>query len=74
MMPDPIAALVRAARTGGNPYGLMQQMAGRDPRATQAMEMMRGKSPHQLRTIVENMCHERGITPQELARQMGLAD
>ena len=72
MMPDPITALVRAARTGGNPYGLMQQLAGQDPRAAQAMEMVRGKSPQQLRRIVENMCRERGTTPQELARQMGL--
>lgn len=72
MMHDPITALVRAARTGGNPYSLMQQLAGQDPRAAQAMEMIQGKSPQQLRQIVENMCHERGTTPQELARQMGL--
>lgn len=72
MMHDPITALVRAARTGGNPYGLMQQLAGQDPRAARAMEMVQGKSPQQLQQIVENMCRERGTTPQELARQMGL--
>lgn len=65
-------AILSAARSGGNPMAMLQQVAGRDPRAQQAMQMIRGKSPAELKRTVENMCRERGTTPEQVARQMGL--
>lgn len=71
-MNNPIMALVNAARSGGNPMQLMQQMAMQDPRIAQAQQMIQGKSPQQLRTMAENMARERGTTVQDVARGLGL--
>ena len=72
MMNNPIMALVNAARSGGNPMQLMQQMAMQDPRIAQAQQMIQGKSPPQLRMMAENMARERGTTVQDVARGLGL--
>lgn len=72
MMNNPIFNLINLARTGGNPMTLMQQMAGRDPRAQQALKMVHGKTPDQLRQMAENMAKERGTTVDEIARGLGL--
>lgn len=65
-------ALVNAARSGGNPMQLMQQMAMQDPRIAQAQQMIQGKSPQQLRQMAENMARERGTTVQDVARGLGI--
>ena len=72
MMNNPIMALVNAARSGGNPMQLMQQMAMQDPRIAQAQQMIQGKSPQQLRSMAENMARERGTTVQDVARGLGI--
>ena len=64
--------LVSAMRSGGNPYQIIQQMAVSDPKAAQAMQMMQGKSPAELRQMATNMCRERGTTPEAVLRQLGL--
>lgn len=71
-MNNPIFNLINLARTGGNPMTLMQQMAGRNPRAQQALQMVQGKTPDQLRQMAENMAKERGTTIDEIARGLGL--
>lgn len=72
MMNNPLMGLINLARNGGNPMMLMQQMAGRDPRAQQAMQMVQGKTPEQLKKMAENMARERGTTVEQIARSMGL--
>ena len=72
MMNNPVMALINAARSGGNPMQLIQQMAMQDPRIAQAQKMMQGKSPQQLRAMAENMARERGTTVQDVARRLGL--
>lgn len=69
---NPFMALMQLARSGGNPMQMLSQMAGRDPRAAQAMRLIHGKSPQQLRQVAENMAKERGITLDEIAQQMGV--
>lgn len=65
-------ALLNAARSGGNPMKMIQQMAMQDPRIAQAQQMMQGKSPQQLRAMAENMASERGTTVQDVARGLGI--
>ena len=72
MMNNPIMALINAARSGGNPMQLMQQMGMKDPRIAQAQQMIQGKSPQQLRQMAENMARERGTTVQDVARGLGI--
>lgn len=72
MTNNPIMTLVNAMKSGGNPNAMLQQMAGSDPRIGQAMQMMQGKSPQQLRSMAENMARERGINIADLARGLGI--
>ena len=52
---------------------LLQQMAGQNPQAAQAMRLIQGKNPQQLQQIAENMAKERGISIDYLARQLGVS-
>ena len=72
MMNNPLMILLNNARNGGNPAQLMMQMAQTDPRMAQAVGMMKGKSPAELRKMAENMCRERGTPPQQILQSLGL--
>lgn len=73
MMPNnPMAMLMNAVRGGGNPTALIEQMAVSNPQVKQAMDMMKGKNPQQLRAMAENMAAERGVSINDVARQLGI--
>ena len=70
-MNNPVIALVNAAKNGGNPVQMIQQMAGQDPQMRQFMQMVNGKSPQQLRQMAENMARERGTNVEAVIKQLG---
>ena len=72
MMNNPVTMLANFARSGGNPMHMMQQMAQSEPRMRQAYQMIHGKSPEQLRSMVENMARERGTRVEAVAQNLGL--
>lgn len=63
---------LRHIQAGANPNALLDQMARSDPRAAQALQMIQGKSPDQLRTMAENMARERGTSVEQIAQSLGL--
>ena len=65
-------SLLRNMQGGMNPNALLNQMARSDPRAAQALQMLQGKSPDQLRTMAENMARERGTSVEQIARSLGI--
>ena len=67
-----LAAMMQIMRSGGNPMYLLQQMAAQDPQVSQAMRMIQGKSPQQLRSMAENMAKERGVSLEGMANEMGI--
>lgn len=69
---NPMLSVMQAMRMGRDPHGMIMQMAQQDPRIRQVVEMMRGKNPEQLQRIAENMAKERGITVEDVARQLGI--
>lgn len=69
---NPMMAILQAARSGGNPMALMQQMAMRNPQSAQVMQMIQGKNGSQMRKIAENMAKERGVSLNDVAQQFGL--
>ena len=75
MMPmnNPMMVMLQMMRAGRNPMQLLQQMAGQNPQAAQAMRLIQGKNPQQLQQIAENMAKERGISIDDLARQLGVS-
>lgn len=72
MMNNPIQMLMAAVKSGGNPAALIQQMAQNNPQMAQAARMIQGKSPQQLQQMAINMCRERGTTPEEVMRRLGI--
>ena len=72
MTNNPVMAIMSAIRGGAAPERILQQLAMSDPRVGQARQIMAGKSPRQIRQICENMCRERGITPESVAQQLGI--
>lgn len=57
---------------GGNPQQILQQMIQQDPRVGQAMQMIQGKSPQELRQMAENLAKERGVDLNALMQQFGM--
>lgn len=56
----------------GNPNQILQQMMQSDPRVGQAMQMIQGKSPQELRSMAENVAKEKGIDLDAFVRQFGM--
>ena len=69
---NPLAQIGVLLASGKRPDQIIRILAQNNPEAQQAMKIMQGKSPAELRTTVENMCRERGTTPEILARSLGL--
>lgn len=61
--------LVNLIRASG-PEKALQQMAGQNPVAAQAMKMIEGKSPQQINQIAANMARERGVDINALTQQI----
>ena len=59
-MNNPLMMLVQTMRGGG------------DPQVAQALKMIQGKNPQQLKTMAENMAKERGVSINDIARQLGI--
>ena len=59
--PMQLLQLVGQLKAINNPLGLMQQMFGNNPMLGTAMKMSEGKSPEQMKAIVQNLCKEKGI-------------
>lgn len=51
---------------------LMQQMARINPQVNQVMQMMNGKSPHQIKQMASNMAKERGMSLEQVTQQLGI--
>lgn len=71
-MNNPLMQLISMTRQGNNPMQLIQQMAANNPQAAQAMKIMQGKSPEQLKQIATNMAKERGMTIEQVMQQLGI--
>ena len=64
--------LVGMARQGGDPRQAIMRAAQNDPRMAMAMRMMEGKNASQLQQMAQNMAKERGLSVQDIARQLGI--
>ena len=72
MMGSPIALLLNAMQMGRNPTAMLNQMAASNPQIKQVLQMAQGKSPDQLRQMAINMARERGVSLDDVARQLGI--
>lgn len=69
---NPMMMALQMAQKGANPMNMLQSMMGQNPQMAQAMRMIQGRSPQELRKVAENMARERGTNLEQLAQSMGL--
>lgn len=74
MMPmnNPLVSLIGVIRNNMRPNQIIQQMVAINPQARQAVQMMQGKSPAQLRQMAINMAKEQGVNINDVLRQLGV--
>lgn len=71
-MNNPLLSIMGVARSGGNYSQMIRNLAMRDPQIGQAMQMIQGKTPDQLKQMAMNMAKERGVSVEDVARGLGL--
>ena len=72
LSPNSMGAIMSAFRSGANPMSVMQNVAANNPAMQQFMRMISGKTPEQLKQMAENMAKERGLSINDVARQLGI--
>lgn len=59
-------------RRNNQSAAMIQSMVRNNPRARQFLQMFQNKTQQEKEQMVRNMCKERGTTPEEVARSLGL--
>lgn len=66
--------IINQVMQGIDPVTVLQRSGIMTPHVNAAINILNGKTPQQMQAIAENMCRERGITPQEVVRSLGLIE
>jgi hypothetical protein len=64
--------IIQAVNNGANPNQLMMQLAQTNPAIRQAMQLMSGKTPTQIRDMVQQQAQRRGVDLNRLVQQWGV--
>lgn len=67
-----IGQIVQMAQRGVDPNRLAQQLVQQNPAVQQAAQMMRGKSPEQIKQMAYNRAAQMGVDLNQMAQQMGI--
>lgn len=62
--------LIQLAQSGGNAESMLRQLAGNNPIVAQALKMVEGKTPGEINRIAANMAKERGMSLEDVKRQL----
>lgn len=72
MMPMNPLQVIQALQQGANPNQMMMQLVQQNPAVRQAMQMVNGKTPDQIRDMAQQIARQRGIDLNQLTRQLGI--
>ena len=64
--------LIQMLQNGGNPNQLIAMAAQRNPALRQAMQMVNGRTPDQVRDMAYDLAKQRGVDLNRLAQQLGI--
>lgn len=64
--------ILQMVQQGANPQQLVMQAAQQNPAIRQAMQMVNGRTPAQVRDMAYQMAKQQGIDLNVLARNMGI--
>ncbi len=71
MMFNPMQ-IFNAIAKSANPNQMLMQYARQNPAIREAMQMVNGKTPNQVKQMAESIAHERGINLGVFMREMGI--
>jgi hypothetical protein len=59
-----------SAMKGGNMNAILQMLTARNPQAAQIIQAARGKSGAEIEALCRNLCQQRGLDFDQVARQV----
>ena len=72
MMPMNPMQVIQMLQRGANLNQLMMQLAQNNPAIRQAMQLVNGKTPDQIRDMAQQIAKQRGIDLDQLTQQLGI--
>lgn len=72
MQNNPLMNIVKMIQSGGNPQQLINQIVNQNPNLKNIMNNINGKDTNQLKDMFYSMCKEKGINPQDIAKQYNI--
>lgn len=67
-----IGQIMQMAQRGVDPNRLAQQLVQQNPAVQQAAQMMRGKTPNQIKQMAYTRAAQMGVDLNQMAQQMGI--
>lgn len=64
--------IIQAVQRGANPNQLMMQLAQSNPAIRMAMQMVNGKTPDQIRSMVQQRAQQMGVDLNQFEKQWGV--
>ena len=64
--------IIQMIQNGGNPMQMLMQMSRQNPMIGQVMQMANGKTPQEMRHMVQQTAQQRGVNLNQLAQSIGL--
>lgn len=72
MIPMNPMQIIQAVQRGANPNQLMMQLAQSNPAIRQAMQLVNGKTPDQIRDMVQQRAQQMGVDLNQFEKQWGV--
>ena len=69
MIPMNPMQIIQAVQRGANPNQLMMQLAQSNPAIRQAMQLVNGKTPDQIRDMVQQRAQQMGVDLNQFEKQ-----
>ena len=72
MMPMNPMQIIQAVQNGANPNQMMNQLVQSNPVMRQAAQLMSGKTPNQIRDMVQQRAKQMGVDLNQFEKQWGI--
>ena len=72
MIPMNPMQAIQAVQRGANPNQIIAQLAQNNPAVRQAMQLVNGKTPDQIRSMVQQRAQQLGVDLNQFEKQWGI--
>lgn len=69
---NPMFSMISALKNSTNPYSLLEKMSNQNPQLAPFMNIIKGKNSSELKDTFYSLCKEKGINPEEFAKQLNV--